>query len=45
MRAIILPKCTRIGDRSVIGAGDLVSRDAPDGASVAGSPGKIVGWR
>ena len=45
MRAIILPNCTRIGDWAVIGAGAVVSRDVPDGAIVAGSPGKIVGWR
>ena len=45
MRAIILPKCKRIGDWAVIGAGAVVPRDVPDGAIVVGSPGKIVGWR
>ena len=45
MRAVILPKCKRIGDWAVIGAGAVVSRDVPDGAIVVGSPGKIVGYR
>lgn len=45
MRAIILPKCTRVGDWAVIGAGAVVSRNVPNGAVVAGSPAKIVGWR
>lgn len=45
MRAIILPKCKRIGDWAVIGAGAVVSRNVPNGAIVVGSPAKIVGFR
>src|SRR5215207_2734831 len=39
--AIILPG-VRIGSRSVIGAGSVVTRDVPDGVFAAGNPCKVV---
>jgi maltose O-acetyltransferase len=38
---VILPGVT-IGDRSVIAAGSVVTRDVPDGVVVGGNPGRIV---
>ena len=40
--SIILPGVT-IGDRVVIGAGSVVSRDIPGGHVVAGNPAQIIG--
>ena len=37
----ILPGVT-IGDRSVVGAGSVVTRDVPPGVVVAGNPARIV---
>jgi len=39
--AIILPGVT-IGDRAVIGAGSVVTRDVPDGVFAAGNPCRVV---
>ena len=39
--AIILPG-VRIGSRSVIGAGSVVTRDVPDGVFAAGNPCKVI---
>ena len=39
--AIILPG-VRIGSRSVIGAGSVVTRDVPDGAFAAGNPCRVI---
>jgi maltose O-acetyltransferase len=39
--AIILPG-VRIGSRSVIGAGSVVTRDVPDGVFAAGNPCRVV---
>lgn len=39
--AILLPGVT-IGDRSVIGAGALVTRDVPESVVVAGNPARII---
>ena len=39
--AIILPGVT-IGDRTVIGAGAVVTRDLPDGVFAAGNPCRII---
>ena len=39
--AIILPG-VRIGDRAVIGAGSVVTRDIPDGVFAAGNPCRVV---
>ncbi|MGZ8376737.1 MAG: sugar O-acetyltransferase [Gemmatirosa sp.] len=39
--AIILPG-VRIGDRSVIGAGSVVTRDVPDGVVAVGNPCRVV---
>jgi maltose O-acetyltransferase len=38
--AIILPSVT-IGEDAVVGAGSVVTRDVPAGATVAGNPGRI----
>ena len=42
MSALIL-KGLRIGERAVVGAGSVVSRDVPAGAIVAGNPARVVG--
>ncbi|WNC72338.1 sugar O-acetyltransferase [Thalassotalea psychrophila] len=39
--AIILPGVT-VGDRSIIGAGSVVTKDIPADVSVAGNPAKII---
>jgi maltose O-acetyltransferase len=39
--ALILPG-VRIGDRSVIGAGSVVTRDVPDGVFAAGNPCRVI---
>jgi maltose O-acetyltransferase len=39
--AIILPG-VRIGSRSVIGAGSVVTRDVPDGVVAAGNPCRVI---
>ena len=39
--ATILPD-VRIGKHSVVGAGSVVLRDVPDGATVFGNPAKII---
>ena len=39
--AIILPG-VKIGDRAVIGAGSVVTRDIPEGVFAAGNPCRIV---
>lgn len=45
MRAVVMARCTRIGERAVIGAGAIVVRDVPAGAIVAGNPARIIGWQ
>jgi maltose O-acetyltransferase len=39
--ALILPG-VRIGSRSVIGAGSVVTRDIPDGVFAAGNPCRVI---
>jgi maltose O-acetyltransferase len=39
--AIILPGVT-VGDRAVIGAGSVVTKDVPAGALVVGNPARVV---
>lgn len=39
--ALILP-AVRIGSRSVIGAGSVVTRDVPDGVFAAGNPCRVI---
>ena len=39
--AIILPG-VRVGDRAVIGAGSVVTRDVPDGVFAAGNPCRVI---
>ena len=38
---MILPG-VRIGSRSVIGAGSVVTRDVPDGVFAAGNPCRVI---
>jgi acetyltransferase-like isoleucine patch superfamily enzyme len=44
-RAIVTPKCHRIGIGAVVGAGSIVVRDVPDFAIVAGNPAKLIRYR
>ena len=39
--AIILPG-VRVGSRSVIGAGSVVTRDVPEGVFAAGNPCRVI---
>ncbi|HET7696662.1 MAG TPA: hypothetical protein VFK57_13190 [Vicinamibacterales bacterium] len=39
--AVILPG-VRIGARSAIGAGSVVTRDVPDGVFAAGNPCRVI---
>jgi len=41
MNALVL-KGVRIGERAVVGAGSVVSRDVPAGAIVAGNPARVI---
>lgn len=43
-RALVLPGVT-IGDRAVVGAGAVVTKNVPTEAIVAGNPAKIIGQR
>jgi len=40
-KAIICPGVS-VGDRSVIGAGSVVTKDVPPGVVVAGNPAKVI---
>lgn len=42
VNCVILPGVT-IGDRVVIGAGSVVTRDIPSGTVAAGSPARVLG--
>jgi virginiamycin A acetyltransferase len=41
----ILPSVTRIGDGAVIGAGSVVTQDAPPFAVMVGNPARIIKYR
>ena len=42
IQSILLPGIT-IGDRAIIGAGSVVTKDVPPGAVVAGVPARVIG--
>jgi hypothetical protein len=44
-RAIITPKCSRIGIGAVVAAGAVVTKDVPNFAVVGGNPAKIIKYR
>ncbi len=44
-RAIILPRCKRIGIGAVVGAGAVITKDVPDYAIVGGNPAEIIRYR
>lgn len=44
-RAIITPRCLRIGLGAIIGAGSVVTSDVPDFAVVVGAPARVVRYR
>jgi len=39
--ALILPGIT-VGDNAIVGAGSVVTRDVPDGVTVAGNPARLL---
>ena len=41
-RAIVLPG-KHIGNRCIIGAGSVITKDVPDGSVVGGNPAKVIG--
>lgn len=41
----VVKECLSIGSGVMIGAGSTIIRDVPDGVTVVGSPGKIIGPR
>lgn len=43
--AIILSKCTSIGNGAIIGAGSIVTQDVPPYAIAVGNPAKIIRYR
>lgn len=42
---VTIANACRIGDWAVIGANSVIVRDVPEGAIVAGSPARVIGYR
>jgi maltose O-acetyltransferase len=41
-RVIVLPSCHRIGTGVIVGAGSIVTKDAPDYSVIGGNPARII---
>jgi acetyltransferase-like isoleucine patch superfamily enzyme len=41
-RVIVLESCSRIGKKSVIGAGSILTHDVPDNQVWAGNPARLI---
>ena len=42
---VVILDGVRVGDRAVVAAGAVVTKDVPAGAVVGGNPAKVLKWR